>query len=81
MTTKSTKLLAEALQLSERDRAEIAARLLDSLDSQRDENVREAWDAEITRRIGEVDQSEVTLMPWPEARRMILGRPHGPSDA
>ena len=44
-----------------------------------DDDVDAAWDAEIKRRVDELDSGEVTAIPWPDARRMILGLSDGPS--
>ncbi len=73
MTSDAIKLLEGALQLAEKDRADFAARLIDSLSQQDDHEAPSAWDAEIARRIGEVESGSVKPVPWPEARRMILG--------
>ena len=75
MTPNAVKLLENALGLPENDRADLAARLIDSLDRQLDDDAPSAWDAEIERRIADVDRGSVKPIPWPEARRMILGIP------
>ena len=74
MTPDPVKLLEEALKLSPEARAALAASLLESLDEGIDEDVEASWASEITRRIHELDSGTVTLVPWSEARRMILGR-------
>ena len=74
MTPDPVKLLEEALKLSPEARAALAASLLESLDEGVDEGAEAAWAAEITKRIHELDSGAVTPVPWPEARRMILGR-------
>lgn len=43
-------------------------------DADADEGVEAAWDAEIARRIREVDEGEVALIPWSEVRRRLLGQ-------
>lgn len=80
MTSSAIKLLEDALGLPENDRADLAARLIDSLDLHGDDDAPSAWDAEIARRIADVDGGLVKLIPWPEARRMILGMSDGTSD-
>ena len=72
MTEKANHLLGEAMQLSENDRADLAAQLMDSLDSTMDDDVESAWGAEILQRLHEVQEGKVQPIPWPEARRMIL---------
>ena len=81
MTSPAQKLLEDALRLPEGERADLAARLIESLDPQADDDVQGAWGAEIRRRLAELDAGSVQPIPWPEARRRILGTPHGPADA
>lgn len=73
MNATAKQLYDNALQLSESDRAELAARLIESLAPEVDPDVDAAWDAEVARRVNELDSGAVTTVPWPEARRMILG--------
>lgn len=80
MTTDAIKLLEDALGLPDNDRADIAARLIDSLDQHADDDAESAWDTEIARRIADMDDGSVKLIPWPEARRVILGMSDGPSN-
>jgi putative addiction module component (TIGR02574 family) len=72
------KFLAAALELPERDRAEIAARLLESLDEAEQEGVDEAWAREIERRCAALDSGEAVTSDWDEFRarieRDIFGR-------
>lgn len=72
MNTKAEDLLANALTLSESERAEIAAQLIASLDQSVDAEAQEAWDAEIARRIEELDSGKVETVPWSEVRRMLF---------
>jgi len=78
MSPSVERLLEDALRLSERERADLAASIIDTLDQQVDEDAESAWDAEIARRTAELDAAAVKAIPWPEARRTILGAPHGP---
>jgi putative addiction module component (TIGR02574 family) len=66
------QLLEEALNLSDHDRAALAARLIESLDPEVDDDATTAWGDEIRRRLGELDRGESAAIPWPEARSMIL---------
>ena len=79
MNTTAKQLYDNALHLPDWERAELAAWLIESLDPDVDREGDEAWDAEIKRRIDELDSGRVTAAPWPEARRMILGLSDGPS--
>ena len=64
MSTEPDNILQQALELPESDRAAIAASLFQSLDTEIDENADELWDAEIKRRIAEIDNGTVELIPW-----------------
>ena len=66
-----------ALRLPKSARAALAARLLESLDAEIDEDAEEAWDAEIARRHEEIDSGRVKMVPWSEARRQIMGNNSG----
>ncbi len=66
------RLLAEALQLPEEQRAALAGELIQSLDSQVDEDAEAAWSAEIRRRLERLDSGVGKTVPWSEARRRIL---------
>jgi putative addiction module component (TIGR02574 family) len=73
MTTAANTLYQAALQLPEGERAELAAMLIDSIDPTTDANWAEAWDAEIAKRIGELDQGTVKTVPWGIVRQRIVG--------
>jgi putative addiction module component (TIGR02574 family) len=81
MTANALKLLEDALRLSEQERADMAARLIDSLDPVVDADVASAWETEIQRRLGELDTGAVKPVPWPDARQRILGESNGPPSA
>jgi putative addiction module component (TIGR02574 family) len=72
MTPEAAKLLAEALALPKGERAELAARLLESLEPAADTDVEEAWAAEIKERLEQLGTGQEQPIPWPEARRMIM---------
>lgn len=72
MTRNADELLDEALRLPESDRAELATRLIDSLDPAADDDVETAWAAEIHRRLDDLDHGRVATVPWAEARRLIM---------
>jgi putative addiction module component (TIGR02574 family) len=75
MTKKAEALLHEALDLDERERAEMAAALLDSLEPPVDEHeVEEAWREEVRRRIAAVDSGQAELIPWEQVRDQLFAR-------
>jgi putative addiction module component (TIGR02574 family) len=57
--------------LDTRERAEIAAQLIASLDGEPDEDVEAAWAAEVDRRIAEVETGRAKLVPWADVERRI----------
>lgn len=71
MTKAAEKVLAEALTLDTRERADLAAKLLASLDGEPEEDVEAAWAAEVARRIEEIEAGRVELVPWEDVERRI----------
>lgn len=51
MTETAEKLKLELVQLSTEERAELASFLIHSLDEESDDDVKTAWDVELTRRM------------------------------
>lgn len=71
MTRSEDALLAEVLKLPEAERGRIAERILESLDP-RGGDWDATWEAEIGRRVEEVRDGTVRLVPWNEALGLIL---------
>lgn len=71
-------VFSQALLLPQHGRAELAARLLESLDQAPDNEVDQAWLEEIERRCAAVDAGEAVTSDWNEFRdrveREIFGR-------
>jgi putative addiction module component (TIGR02574 family) len=70
-------LLQEVLKLPQRDRADVAAELLASLDdepAEDPEEVERAWAAEIERRARRVLAGESGGVPWEEVKHRLEGR-------
>jgi putative addiction module component (TIGR02574 family) len=71
-------LLEQVLNLPEHERAEFANRILDSLDPVTQQDVDEAWAAEIERRCAAVEAGTLGTSDWKDVRarieRDILGR-------
>jgi len=68
------KVRSEALRLSEAERAELAHSLVESLDGPADPDAGSAWDAEIVRRLAEVDAGTAELIDREEMRRRMRAR-------
>jgi putative addiction module component (TIGR02574 family) len=76
---ETEKYLVAALELPHEKRAELAARLLESLDEVEDQHeVDAAWALEIERRCAALDSGEAVTSDWNEFRarieRDIFGR-------
>lgn len=70
-------VLRQALGLSSKDRARLASQLIESLDGEQDPDVDAAWDAEIKRRMEEVNSGKAKLIPWEKVRaelRQLVGK-------
>ena len=74
MTTHLTELFAQASNLSERERATLAGLLIESLESEIDPDVEEAWREEIERRVAELDSGTARTVPWETVRAELLRR-------
>lgn len=74
MSTHVTELFARASILSEQERATLAGLLIESLESEVDSDVEEAWRVEIERRIAELDAGTVETVPWEVLKAELLRR-------
>ena len=73
-TESLDRLRSEALMLPEAERAVLAHALLESLDGPADADVNSAWDAEILRRLAEVDAGTAKLIDRDEFRQRMQAR-------
>ncbi len=74
MKRDAADILKDALALPPEARAAVAGSLLESLDDQVDEGAEAAWEAEIARRLDDLDKGKVKLIPWATVRRRLMGR-------
>jgi putative addiction module component (TIGR02574 family) len=65
----ASELLKNALALPERERADLASSLIDSLDRTVDVDADLAWQKEIARRFEEVETGRLQTIPWEDVRR------------
>ena len=65
-------LLKKALSLDEKDRASIAGALIESLHGEPETGVEEAWEAEIKRRVADLDARLVETAPWSAVRESLF---------
>jgi len=74
MSTHVTELFAQASLLSDEDRATLAGLLIESLESEVDPDVEEAWRVEIERRMADFDSGAVEGVPWEDVRARLFKR-------
>ena len=74
MKRDAAEILKEALALPTEARAALAGSLLDSLDTEVDEDAEAAWATEVNRRVAELDDATVKTIPWSEVRRRLTAR-------
>jgi putative addiction module component (TIGR02574 family) len=74
MAEDAAELLTHALKLPPEARAALAGSLIDSLDTEVDENAEEEWKSEITQRVRDLDSGAVQTIAWDEVRRQLRTR-------
>lgn len=74
MGTDPEALRDAALALSEAERAKLAGNLIASLDGPADNDVAEAWDIELCRRINEVEAGKAQLLDVDDVLARIRAR-------
>ena len=72
MSETAEQLLKKVLSLNEQDRASLAGALIESLHPELEAGVEEAWDAEIARRIRELESHAVETVPWSTVRERLF---------
>lgn len=71
MTERSIELLQKALSLTEEERADLAASLLNSLDASLDLDAEALWQEEISRRSSALDSGQARTVPWKEVQSQV----------
>lgn len=74
MAATMEQLAHDVLTLSESDRARLAKTILDSLESETEAGVEEAWNAEVTWRLERVQQGTAQGRPADDVFRDIRAR-------
>jgi putative addiction module component (TIGR02574 family) len=74
MPRDASELLRDALSLPPEVRAALIDSLIGSLDQTADAAAEEAWITEINRRLQQIDNGDVRLMSWDEARGRLRSR-------
>jgi putative addiction module component (TIGR02574 family) len=74
MTPEVSRLLEQALSLSVEEREALAESLISNLDGKVDEGVQAAWEAEIGKRIADLDSGKAKTTSWAEVRKRNLAK-------
>ena len=74
MTPEVSKLLERALSLSVEEQEALADSLISNLGGKVDEGVQAAWEAEIGKRIADLDSGKAKTTPSEEVRRHNLAK-------
>jgi len=64
MMQEAQELLKKAFALPEKERADLAGSLIESLDQTVDENAEAAWQEEIARRLEEIRSGKAKTTSW-----------------
>jgi putative addiction module component (TIGR02574 family) len=72
MSVTVEELLKQALKLDPKARAELAALILESVPTESAEEVEAVWEAEISRRVKELESGSVKTIPWEEVRKKFI---------
>jgi len=74
MTPEVSKLLEQALSLTIEEQEALANSLISNLVGKVDEGVQAAWEAEIGKRIAELDSGKAKTTSWAEVRKRNLAK-------
>ena len=72
--TEIETVLGQALRMPEQERAEIAEKLIASLDDSPDIDVEQAWQEEVSRRISDLESGNAVCVPWEEVRHRLRSK-------
>jgi len=71
MKRDAAEILKDALALPTEAREALAGSLLESLDTEVDEDAEAAWASEVIRRVAELNSGGVKTVPWAEVLRRL----------
>jgi putative addiction module component (TIGR02574 family) len=74
MTPEVSKLLERALSLSLDEQEALADSLISNLGGKVDPAVQAGWEAEIEKRIADLDSGAARTVPWEEVRRRNMAK-------
>ena len=68
MVASAKELFETALNLNDRERAELISLLLTSLDIETEDGVEASWFEEISRRVAELDSGTIQAIGWAQVQ-------------
>jgi putative addiction module component (TIGR02574 family) len=71
MTQRSLALLQQALSLTEEERADLAASLLNSLNASTDADAESSWQEEVSLRTSALDSGKAKTIPWQDVQSQV----------
>jgi putative addiction module component (TIGR02574 family) len=71
MTQRSLELLEQALSLTEEERTDLVASLLNSLDTSPDPDAESLWQEEVSRRASNLDSGKARTIPWRDVQSQV----------
>jgi putative addiction module component (TIGR02574 family) len=71
MTKAAEKLKSELLKLPAKERVRLAEFLFSSIDVDEADELDDAWEQELERRIADLDSARVRAVPWKEVRERL----------
>ena len=74
LSREVSKILEQALALSVEEQEALAETLISNLSGKVDEKVLAAWDAEVKRRVADLDSGKAKTIPWEEVRQRNLAK-------
>jgi putative addiction module component (TIGR02574 family) len=74
MEKSARELFEEAMRLDPQERATLMRLLIESLDTESEEGVEDAWRVEVERRMAELDSGAVEAVSWEELRARLYRR-------
>lgn len=79
MSRNPQELLKEAMELPPDMRAALADSLLNSLDTETDLNVEQAWQEEIQKRMASIEDGTAETISWEDVQAQLLRRLQRPA--
>ena len=79
MSRSPQELLKEAMDLPPEARAALADSLLNSLDTETDLNVEQAWQEEIQKRMASIEDGTAEMISWEDVQAQLLRRLQRPA--